>query len=546
MIRLWFAGLNCLFLATVSGGTICVSPAPDEGDSGPVIREAIARALEQGPGATVRLGKGIFRIRSAADDNWFFVIGGGRDLTIEGEGDKTQVVFTDPGRGGFLVAGGQGVSIRGLSIDYDPVPFIQGTVVSVNPTGNEFDLELDPGFPSPNEPWFATGNPVSNMGVLFDSERPRLKAGAPDYLFISGWQNRSGNRWAIHLGEPGGIGALAEGDRFVLLSRRGNGAFLFAGTTNCLLENVIVRASPSLTVSLTGSDRMTIRGLKIACAEGSPRLIASNGDGIHCQQNRKGPLIEDCFIEGLCDDGVNIYTVPLVVRQVISSTQVVLAGGSQVREGDELQVFDPQRGIIRGQPRATAVREGNGNQIVTLDRPVEGMVAGNDHRSADTIFNLSASGAGYVIRNNHFRNHRRFGLNLRGGDGLVEGNTFEELGGWSASVGNEPSWPEGPAPCNVVIRGNHIIGGGYSGGYGDGKGGPGIRVCGLSLNGLAVPPLIRGIVIENNRFTRPSDPAIEVRSARDVLIVNNRSTADPGSAVRTSSEMSEDVKVDPK
>ena len=386
------------------------------------------------------------------------------------------------------------------------------------------------------------------MGVLFDANERRLKAGAPDYFFASSWRKQGEDTWTIHLtdSEPGKANYLSPGDRFVLLSRRGNGAFLMAGTRDSVLENVTVHASPTLTVSLTGSDRMTVRKLAITYRAGTTRLIASDGDGIHCQQNRRGLLMENCLFVGLCDDGVNIYAPPLIVKQVMSSTQIAVTDFSPVRAGDKLQIFDPQQGIIRGEPTVTAVEVRDGLQVVTIDQPVDGVVAGEDHRTADTVFNLSASGEGYVIRNNHFRNHRRYGLNLRAGDGLIENNTFEDLGGCGISVGNEPGWPEGPAASNVNIRNNHFIGGAYSAGYGDGKSGPAISICGLSLHGLARPPLLRGIRIENNRFTRAADPAIAIRSARDVVVQNNFKDDANDELVSVHVEASDAVQTDSK
>lgn len=526
---------------------IWVEPAVGNADSGPGIRDAIARASALGAGGEVKLRAGVFRVSSSADDNWF-IVAGGSDLTISGVPGKTEIVFTDPQKGGILVPGATRLTIRDLIIDYDPPPFTQGTVLAVDPSKGEFDLEVDAGFPSPDEPWFATGNPVSQMGVLFDAKQRRLKRAAPDYFIATSWRKQGADKWTIHLSgsEPGKATYISPGDRFVLLSRRGNGAFLFAFTTDCVLENVTVHASPSLTVSLTGSDRMTVRKLAITYRAATTRLIASNGDGVHCQQNRRGMLMENCLFEGLCDDGVNVYAPPLVVKQVVSPVQIAVTNHCPVRAGDRLQVFDPQQGMIRGEPLAMSVVVKDDLQVITLDAPVAGMVAGADHRSADTVFNLSASGAGYVFRNNHFRNHRRFGLNLRAGDGLIENNTFEELGGCGISIGNEPTWPEGPAARNVVIRNNQFIGGAYSVGYGDGKPGPGITVCGLSLHGLAQPPLLRRIRIENNRFTRASDPAISIRSARDITVQGNRRPDAEDELVNVHVEASEAVQVEGK
>ena len=50
--------------------------------------------------------------------------------------------------------------------------------------------------------------------------------------------------------------------------------------------------------------------------------------------------------------------------------------------------------------------------LLTLDNPLAGAVAGADHRSADTLYNLDACGAGFQIRGNHTRGNRRYGCLL--------------------------------------------------------------------------------------------------------------------------------------
>jgi hypothetical protein len=64
--------------------------------------------------------------------------------------------------------------------------------------------------------------------------------------------------------------------------------------------------------------------------------------------------------------------------------------------------------------------------LIDLERPIEGAVAGTDHRVADTLYNLDACGAGFQIRSNHMNGNRRYGCLLRAGGGLVEDNTFED------------------------------------------------------------------------------------------------------------------------
>ena len=88
--------------------------------------------------------------------------------------------------------------------------------------------------------------------------------------------------------------------------------------------------------------------------------------------------------------------------------------------------------------------------LLTLDKPLEGAIAGADHRSADTLYSLDACGAGFQIRGNHIRGNRRYGCLLRAGGGVwggamlnneivIQGDMvplLEELGIRSTDIGD--------------------------------------------------------------------------------------------------------------
>jgi hypothetical protein len=163
-----------------------------------------------------------------------------------------------------------------------------------------------------------------------------------------------------------------------------------------------------------------------------------------------------------------------------------------------------------------------------LDQPLAGAVAGQDHRSADTLYNIDACGAGFVIRRNHMRGNRRYGCLLRAGNGLVDENLFEDTTGAGVVVTNEPDWPEGPMPWGITIRGNRFLRGGTCLGYADSGHGAALSVRAVRLgHDLADAEAIRDIVIEDNEFQDRSGAALFVGGATGVSIVNNRITASP-------------------
>jgi hypothetical protein len=172
---------------------------------------------------------------------------------------------------------------------------------------------------------------------------------------------------------------------------------------------------------------------------------------------------------------------------------------------------------------ATDVRAENGKLLLTLGNPLEGAAAGSDHRTADTLYNLSACGAGFVIRNNTMNGNRRYGCMLRAGGGLVEGNVFEDTTGAGVAILNEPDWPEGPVPWGMTVRGNRFIRGGTCLGYADSPQGAALSVRAVRIGfALAADRPVHDVVIEGNEFVDPLGAAMFVGAVNGLVARGNR------------------------
>lgn len=503
--------------------------ANSEADAGPGIRQAIADAVACKSPAEVVLEAGRYLIKPMENSTYCISIDNASDITIRGQHDKTEIIIVDP-RGTFLYASTcQNVTVKDLKIDYDPLPFTQGRVAAIDTAAGTFDLDIDEGFPLLSEPYFEVPA-KTKFGLIMDSKKRQLKAVAADHVFMQGVEHVSDRIWRLTLvpDQRAKLIDMAIGDRFVQLARQGSGAISFVGSSNCKAENVTVYASPSLAFAVIASeDRITIRNCSVRVKPDSSRLLSTNADGVHCQRNRIGPIIENCYFEGMADDSINIYTPPCVVREVRSTTELVTSKGGGVRPGDTLQILEPATGRVRCEVKAENVQEQSGGYLLTLEKPVEGVKAGKDHREADTIYNLSGCGAGFIIRNNTMRNHRRHGILLRAGDGVVEGNTIDEVSGFGIVLTNAPGWPEGPMPWNIAVRNNIIKGCGYSRDYGQSPVGAAIQVRGIGLNVLSSDRPIHGITISDNRIINSPVAAIYIGAARNVQISSNVIEASP-------------------
>ncbi len=495
-------------------------------DSGPAIRNAIAAAVNFGFDAEVIFGPGRYRVLPAEGEERVFPIRDAKNLTIRGVGEKTEIVVGNPKVGCFIVENGENVLLKDFVIDYDPAPNTQGRIVRVNVEEAWFDLDIDPGFPLLSNPLFSSSGPhYKRWGLLFDHAERRQKTAAPNSYFISHFEHLGDRVWRLFLAEQDRWEAefIEPGDRFVQLARHMSGnALFFFRCKNGGIENVTVHAAPALASGVVRSDDVRVRGLSVRFRPASPRLLTTNADGVHCAQNRKGPLIENSFFEGMADDSINIYCPAAIVRRVESPTSVITTAGCELAKGDLLQIINPRDGLIVDEVPLAGFETSSQHCRLIFDRPVPGITAGTDHTDSDTIYNLSASGEGYVIRNNHMRLHRRHGIMLAAGNGLVEGNRIEEVSGLGIVVKNSPNWPEGPFARNVVIRRNTIIapGAAWNSSFQDVSGAIMIKAAKLE-NGVADQRAIRNIAIENNRIVDPIFPAIYSAGVEGIRIVDN-------------------------
>jgi hypothetical protein len=497
-------------------------------DSGAAIRAAIEAAKGSGRGATVVLGKAKYFVGGGTGPyRSALPIENAKDLTVRGDGPDTLLIVTNPRVGCFFLKQCNNVTVRDVAIDYDPLPFTQGKIVAVDLDKGAFNYKLQKGYPTLDAQYFADApEPYGKWGMIFDRAMRQLKPGAPEFIFMSHWVELGDGVWRMHPAESEAhkLESMEPGDRFVYMARGGAGAavfFLFS--KECSVENCTIYSSPGLATGAVGADATLFRNVRITYLPGSDRLLTTDADGVHCQQNLRGPIIENCMFEGMADDSVNIYYPPNIVAKVLSPTEVEVVQGGAIEQGDTLQVFDPREGIMRGVVEAAKVENlPGGARRITFGEPVEDVLPGTDSRNADTLYNVTRSGAGFVIRNNTFRWHRRHGMMLKASHGVVENNTIEHVGALAIVVGNDPHWPEGSVPSDITIRGNTIRGVGYSMYYGKDPRGAAIQVSAKAFNGgQAEQRLVRKININGNTIYNPPSAGIYAGACENVHIIDN-------------------------
>ena len=493
-------------------------------NSHPAIAKAFEKSTQFNGAVTIQFAPGKYiigpefeAVKNESPD--CFKVSDVRNLTVQGDPAGTELVITSPLSDVLRIFNGADIVIKDLVVDYDPLPFTQGNIVAVDIINGTFDMDLDTGFPSLSEFWFS-GTDVGKWGFSYDKDG-QFRLGAKSAVFTRSWEHVENRIWRMSLQNKNDAANLRMGDRFMHMARTGGKAvFFFCHCKNVSVQNVVVYSNNSSAIQFYECDGdLHVNGLVVRPRPGTGRLLSTNADAVHCQANRKGPKVENCLFEWLADDPMNFYAAPSIVTKVIAANMVEVDTPRVLRAGDMIQIIAPEKGILRAAKVEVTKIEG---RVITIAREVEGLHAGsNRHVDSDTIYNLSACSAGYIIRNNILGGLRGRGIVIRGGNGIIENNLIKDTSGQGLVIANEPMWPEGPMPYNVTIRNNVLWNVGRDEMYN--KGSSAILIAGHREHNWQ-PAQDRGvqkILVEDNLIINPPNTAFLIMSAQDVVLRNN-------------------------
>lgn len=503
-----------------------------ETDDGPAIQRSVAALLKLPSPRTLRFEpRRTYRILTSAD-TWLLRLDGMQGVTVEGQG----ATFVLHPRCRFLHAvGASDLAVSGVNVDFDPLPFADGTVVAADARAGTIDVRLAAGFPSPplggptgerEQAYFAMlwhAGPHSLIGEHYflkdtlagppGSERTIRAVAAPGF---GGWAG-------IRLGET----RISLPVRGIAHRMEGHGAspvFVIEETTNARFADVELWSAPLFAVNVARNrGRLVFRRFNIRPKPGTGRLTSSWRDGFHVKANRAALLWEDCILAGMNDDSFNTATHSSVVTAVdgaaVRIRQVFPLGFVPFDPGDRVCGYRVRSGELLSEARVVAASEetrvdhGDPDRpapevTLRLDRPAAGIEPG------DILWNVSSANPDTTIRRCHVTNSCRFQSPV-----TIENCDISAL---SWFYGDNI---EGPLPRRVVVRGSRLL---------LGRGNPTIVLafacCMTDPAGrMTVPrsPVLRGVLLEDNII----DGVLDVSDAEDVMLRRNRFVA-PRSQIR--------------
>ncbi len=435
-------------------------------DDGPAVRRAVAAAIAAGPGSTVLFEKKTYRLGRCTGQAQI-ELNGIDGLAIDGNGAE---IINNPYNGFISMDGCSNVTMRGFFFDCDPLGFTQGDIVRVSPSTGEIWVKIHEGFIDPLKISETLNKKVWNrVGFTIDANERKLKPGPID--FVDRIEAAAG-LLRVKL-KADSFDHIVEGDRFVFgLHQGGHGPTIGVARSADILLTDYTIYSAKFGMNHVLSDnrgRVRVKNGNITFRPGTDRLITSIKDGFHCKHNAVGPIIEDCLLEGMMDDSINISVCPYWVKEDLGDNRYLIAEVAfSPRAGDRLMAYTPNPGTVEVDLNVLSVEpqtQGRGAwNMITLDRPIPGLVlhtlddlfpGGTDKLKFTGLYNLDACGKDYIVRNNRFLPQRRHALLARGFGGRFEGNLVDGIGGNGVNLGNEiGSFYEGPFPGDTIIRGN--------------------------------------------------------------------------------------------
>jgi len=472
------------------------------------------------------------RYRVTPRDRQHLVIRNLKDIQIIADG--VEMICTETTRA-LTITRCTNVTVRGLVIDYDPLPFTQGRITGFSPDKKLHEIELFEGYP----PAEAARN------FKYEIFRPDTRTLRGDDRYPSKVEAVGSRRLRVHI--PGGRASDPEqmGDLIVFGAEYApHGSMAHAvecnDNVNLRLENIDLFASNCfgfLENNCDGSVYSRCRIDRRSPEEASvnrqnPRLRSLNADAFHSKHAVKGPSYLECTARFMGDDGVNICgDYHMVMESRDREIRVLAKHNLNIQSGDtvELVTYEGRRfpdakvvsilpaGTIRDEERAFLLQQRMNESLrtakgaltqafwITLDRAVR-LPIGSVICAANRI------GNGFAVKDCTFGCNRSRGILIKASHGEVRGNRIVGARMSAILVTPEYWWLEAGSSIDVRIIGNTIRN------CGD------IPICVEAVAGsgdIAPAGAHQNITIRGNTVADCSMPGILVTSTDGLQIENN-------------------------
>lgn len=449
------------------------------------------------------------------------------------------------------------VTISGLTIDYDPLPFSQATVKAVNHKTGHIDALFDSHYPPvltkhDSLPENGDGglairffDPSGSNLIKLPWEGVRDFECLSDHLYRIVPMNDRLLKVADHpdLVTPGcKMTVMQHGEITVLLKR----------CREITLNNMTIYASPGFAVYEKYGDGLNrYQNVRLVRRPQTDRLMVSARDQFHSYLMRRGPVIENCEFSYAGDDFVAVHGFFAHVVRGPEDGRVTLVTTfeNDLSEGSLLEFYDLQSGKFLS--KATVIelklldkkeaarlaaevvqrrkdRGFTGRNFVSETDAVEVLLDCCPVFAGDVIAqSADRRGAGTVVRKSTFSHGTARGIYVRSLDTIVEKNYLFEIGMSAIAAGPDCYWYESGFADGLEICDNTIVDSGKAT-FMRGMIEPFLGAIHISsIMGQYYPVQFyehkqnTGVVIRNNRIINPAACGIFLANAKQSVIESN-------------------------
>jgi len=492
-------------------------------------REAFAAAIRRGD-AKIIVPPGTYRLAPKGDGKVVWTLQGLHDTEIIADG--VTLISTKLTRA-VALENCRGVTLRGLTVDYEPLPFTQGTVAGVAPDQSWIDVKLHAGYPR---------QPYARIDVVDPATRYRKK-GMP---FLWGARATMQGEDVVRVALKGIGKAAAVGDLASLSTGPERGGIVHALTIeHCMgvtLEKVTIHSAPGMGIlEADGGGATKYLGCRVVpgprpAGAGEERLLSTSWDAMQTKTVRVGPRVENCEIRDAGDDSWSVQSADFMVLKATGNTLVL---GSRDEYTIGVDIGDRLTNRAGGPIATVRTRRSLSREEAQLDpeiveklksaaawsewkvapRCIEvALDADLPVKAGESIYSPDRMGNGFAFVNNRLHSAGR--VLLKAG-GLVEGNVLDTPHALTVC-------PELPANAaagieGLVIRRNTIRQAGWfcPAPWSASAGALSITAAGGPQK-LHAPGIFTNLVIEDNVFEDCSGPNLVLSSARGVKVSGNR------------------------
>ncbi len=435
-------------------------------DLKPILDAQIGQSVIEIPPGTYLLNNAAHRFYHFADLE---------DVEIRGNGAR---IICNSQEQAFRFSNCKRVTVKDLSIDYDPLCFTQGKIIAKASNSSWFEVEIDDGYPIEN---ITTSKVNFYDPVTRELKRNSITSYTGNYTAINDLGDRK-----FRLVKNGIWTGNEELGDLVTLDVKANKSSIIPHTIHLdkcedmLLEDITVFGSNTFSFYERECSATHYNRCKVAKGESpagiSPRLRSGNADGIHSSLSKIGPTIENCEVGYNGDDCIVIAgrSFPICKIDSIEKRIYVLSADANPAfyNQDTLQhvLYNGiKAGTMKilslvkftpGTEEANFIQEKcpnllspnsytTGIRISVEDLP-ENIAVG------DIVYNQNYMGKGFEIRNNKVKSTRSRGILIKGSHGVVIDNEISNCAMNGILVAPEIRWMGGGFSDSIEVKGNVI------------------------------------------------------------------------------------------